>query len=163
MVGGKPDQVEEWRSYADGLGLGDSVHFLGTVSLAESLQFLELAAVLVSPRTGGTSVPLKIYSYLHAGKPIVATKLPAHTQLLDDEVAILAEPNARAYASAIERALADAELAQRLGRQAKAYAEREFTRSNYVNRLQMAYLAIKHARPIAEQKPLSRQHAVTRN
>ena len=37
----------------------------------------------------GTNTPLKIYQYLRSGRPIVATRLLTHTQVLDDEVAIL--------------------------------------------------------------------------
>ena len=45
--------------------------------------------VLVSPRSRGTNTPLKIYQYLRSGKPIVATRLLTHTQVLSDETAIL--------------------------------------------------------------------------
>ena len=34
----------------------------------------------------GTNTPLKIYQYLRSGRPIVATRLLTHTQVLDDEV-----------------------------------------------------------------------------
>ena len=39
--------------------------------------------VLVSPRSRGTNTPLKIYQYLRSGKPIVATRLLTHTQVLE--------------------------------------------------------------------------------
>ena len=55
--------------------------------------YLAYAAVLISPRLDGTTTPLKIYSYLHANKPIVATNITAHTQLLSPETAVLVEPN----------------------------------------------------------------------
>ena len=45
--------------------------------------------MLVSPRSTGTNTPLKIYQYLRSGRPIVATRLLTHTQVLDDDVAIL--------------------------------------------------------------------------
>ena len=45
--------------------------------------------MLVSPRIRGTNTPLKIYSYLRSGKPIVATDLLTHTQVLSPEVARL--------------------------------------------------------------------------
>ena len=46
----------------------------------------------MSPRSTGTNTPLKIYQYLRSGRPIVATRLLTHTQVLDDEVAFLTAP-----------------------------------------------------------------------
>ena len=43
--------------------------------------------MLVSPRIRGTNTPLKIYSYLRSGRPIVATNLLTHTQVLTPDVA----------------------------------------------------------------------------
>ena len=54
--------------------------------------FLDAADVLVSPRSRGTNTPLKIYQYLRSGRPIVATRLLTHTQVLSDEIAILTAP-----------------------------------------------------------------------
>ena len=52
--------------------------------------------ILVSPRIRGTNTPLKIYSYLRSGKPIVATDLLTHTQVLSPDVARLVAPDADA-------------------------------------------------------------------
>ena len=65
--------------------------------------FLDAADVLVSPRSLGTNTPLKIYQYLRSGRPIVATRLLTHTQVLDDEVAILTEPTAAGTRSCARR------------------------------------------------------------
>ena len=51
--------------------------------------YLLACDVLVSPRSRGTNTPLKIYQYLRSGKPIVATRLLTHTQVLSDDTAIL--------------------------------------------------------------------------
>ena len=41
--------------------------------------FVALADMLLSPRSKGTHTPLKLYSYLRSGKPILATDILAHT------------------------------------------------------------------------------------
>ena len=51
---------------------------------------LAQADVLVSPRTRGNNTPMKIYSYLDAGRAVLATDLPTHTQVLTPECARLA-------------------------------------------------------------------------
>ena len=66
--------------------------FAGQRPAEEIPRFLDAADVLVSPRSTGTNTPLKIYQYLRSGRPIVATRLLTHTQVLDDDVAILTEP-----------------------------------------------------------------------
>ena len=56
----------------------------------------EACDILVSPRIRGTNTPLKIYSYLRSGKPIVATDLLTHTQVLSPAVARLVAAGGRA-------------------------------------------------------------------
>ena len=68
--------------------------FAGQRPAEEIPLFLDAADVLVSPRSSGTNTPLKIYQYLRSGRPIVATRLLTHTQVLDDEVAILTDGDA---------------------------------------------------------------------
>ena len=68
--------------------------------------FLAMADVLVSPRAYGDNLPLKIFDYLAAGKPIVATDIPAHRALLDDESALLTGAWSPELASGIVKAAA---------------------------------------------------------
>ncbi|HEX3159155.1 MAG TPA: glycosyltransferase [Gemmatimonadaceae bacterium] len=84
--------------------------------------YLAMADVLVSPRTNGGNLPLKIFDYLASGRPIVATDIATHRAVLDDERAILVEPSAAALAAGIERVLADPAKAARLAAAGSAYA-----------------------------------------
>jgi glycosyltransferase involved in cell wall biosynthesis len=157
LVGGKPEQVAHWQHKANSLGLTEQVMFLGTVSLAESAHYLEVADALISPRLEGPSVPMKIYSYMLAGKAIVATNILAHTQVLDEVTAVLAEPNPKAFADALLRLLGDSELRQTLGRSARTFAEKEFSIESYIRKLDHAYLSIKYRQPIRDLKPPERE------
>jgi glycosyltransferase involved in cell wall biosynthesis len=139
LVGGKLHQISHWQRIAQQLGIAEQVHFMGTVPIEEASLYLMLAEVLVSPRTGGTSVPLKIYSYLYAGKATIATKLAAHMQVLNPEVAYLVEPNKEALAEGILTLLADSELRKRLGQQARQFAEEKYSFPNYLEKLRQIY------------------------
>lgn len=88
--------------------------------------FLALADVVVSPRAYGDNLPLKIFDYLAAGKPIVATDIPAHRALLDEDRALLTRAWSPEIASAIVRLLRDKPLAARLAASGQAYAEEKF-------------------------------------
>ena len=70
--------------------------------------------------------PLKLFDYMAAGVPIVASDLPALREVLrHEENALLARPDdPDAFAAAVRRMLADPVLAGRLGRQARADVRR---------------------------------------
>lgn len=84
--------------------------------------YLAMADLLVSPRAYGSNLPLKIFDYLAAGKPIVATDVPAHRTLLKGGRAELVEPTAEALARTIADLLLDRERAGHLADEARAYA-----------------------------------------
>lgn len=141
VVGGDARQVAHWQQEAAASGLGDSIYFPGRVPLSEAVAYLDLAEILVSPRTDGTSVPLKIYSYLRAGKPIVATDLPAHSQVLTDEMAILVAPTAKGLAQGILTLAHSPGLRQNLGSRGRELGTEWFKPADYVSRLEAVYQA----------------------
>lgn len=69
--------------------------------------YLALADILVSPRAYGDNVPLKVFDYVLAGKPVVATDIRAHRSLLNDETAVLVSSTPDAMAAGIIKLLAD--------------------------------------------------------
>jgi glycosyltransferase involved in cell wall biosynthesis len=90
LVGGEPAQVSAARDAVARRGAADSVVFTGQRPAEEIPAYLDAATVLVSPRSTGTNTPLKIYQYLRSGRPIVATDLRTHTQVLSRDTAFLA-------------------------------------------------------------------------
>jgi glycosyltransferase involved in cell wall biosynthesis len=57
---------------------------------------------------------MKVYSYLDSGRPLLATRVRAHTQILDDASALLAEPLPEPFGDALVRLLGDGALRRRL-------------------------------------------------
>src|SRR4030095_12729351 len=96
-------------------GVADAVIFAGQRPSDEIPLFLDAADVLVSPRSTGTNTPLKIYQYLRSGRPIVATRLLTHTQVLNDDVAILTTATSEGFAAGILTALTDVDRAREVG------------------------------------------------
>lgn len=139
LVGGEERQIRPMRELAQGLGVADAVTFTGQRPLSEMPAYFEAADVLVSPRTAGLNTPLKIYSYLASGRPIVATRILAHTQVLTPGVAVLADPTPEGLAAGISGVLADKPLAERLARRARAFAEAEFSHAAYLRKVRGAY------------------------
>jgi glycosyltransferase involved in cell wall biosynthesis len=134
LAGGHPDQVERARAEADRAGIGPATVFVGERPAGEIPSYLAAADVLVSPRSRGKNTPLKIYQYLRAGRPIVATNLLTHTQVLNPGVAELTDPTPAAFAAGILHVLQDREHALRLGAGAARLADAEYTYEAYVAR-----------------------------
>ncbi|HEY2432472.1 MAG TPA: glycosyltransferase family 4 protein [Vicinamibacterales bacterium] len=134
LAGGRPEQVAAARAEAIAAGVGDVVIFVGQRPAEEIPAYLDAADVLVSPRSLGTNTPLKIYQYLRAGRPIVATRLLTHTQVLDDEVALLTEPSPEAFGSGVLAAIADPERARAIGARARHLAETKYSYEAYLAR-----------------------------
>jgi glycosyltransferase involved in cell wall biosynthesis len=138
LAGGRPEQIDALRAEAATAGVEDVVMFAGQRPAEEIPAFLDAADVLVSPRSSGTNTPLKIYQYLRSGRPIVATRLLTHTQVLNDDVAILAEATAPAFGDAIVRALADPNRARIIGERARQLAETKYSYETYLERTRKA-------------------------
>ena len=123
IVGGhaqEPD-LARVRALADKLGIASRVRFTGLVDPPDVRALLSQASVLVLPNppsaisTRFTS-PLKLFEYMAARRPIVATDLPAMREVLTPDVhAIFVVPgSAPALSAGIRRVLSDPELAVRL-------------------------------------------------
>jgi glycosyltransferase involved in cell wall biosynthesis len=147
LVGGDPSQIAKVRALAGATGVAERVLFVGERPAEEIPAYLDAATVLVSPRSAGTNTPLKIYQYLRAGRPIVATRLLTHTQVLDDEVAILTEPTAEGFAEGILRALRDPALARGVGERARLLAETKYSYDAYLDRTREACTALAGGTP----------------
>ena len=138
LAGGRPEQIAAARTLAARSGVDASVVFAGQRPAEEIPMFLDAADVLVSPRRVGTNTPLKIYQYLRSGRPIVATRLLTHTQVLDDEVAILTGVTPEAFASGILVALTDPERARAVGASARELADTKYSYEAYLARTRQA-------------------------
>lgn len=141
IVGGAAPMIKKYQQRAAEMDLSDNVVFVGTVPVTEALEYLELATLLASPRTEGLSVPLKLYSYLYSGKPVLATNIYAHTQSLTDERAMLVEPTPSDFANGMSRLLDDGALCRELGENGRAYVEETFSMRVYLTKLEHAFLS----------------------
>ena len=151
LAGGKPEQVERARAQAEDAGIADVTLFAGERPASDMPAYLLASDVLVSPRSKGTNTPLKIYQYLRSGRPIVATRLLTHTQVLSDETAILTGVSSAEFADGILRALDNPLLAQSVGLRARELAETKYSYDAYLERTRRACGAL-----AAPQGPVDR-------
>ncbi|MFI4946148.1 MAG: glycosyltransferase [Burkholderiales bacterium] len=94
------------------------------------------------PRVKGENTPFKIYSYLASGRPIVATRTPTHTQLLDDSLAFLVDPTSEALAAGQRQALEQKDDARARAERGLALVEREYSVERYREKIARAYTEV---------------------
>lgn len=138
LIGGDKATLDQYRKWSEEHGVARNVMLMEKIPVQEVSQYTELAEVLVSPRTSGTNTPLKIYSYLRSGRPIVATNLVTHTQVLNQEIAILTEPNPEAFARGIIDALGNPEV-RGMAERARRVAEEKYSYNEYVAKTSRLY------------------------
>jgi glycosyltransferase involved in cell wall biosynthesis len=129
--GGRPSQVDQLRARAAGQAVDGHIHFLGEVAPEAADALLATADVLVSPRASGDNTPLKLFSYLRAGRPIVATDILSHTQVLSADHARLVAAEPHSMAGGIIDVLGSPAVAQTLAAGAAALADRYSPESFY--------------------------------
>ena len=139
IIGGAPHDVAACRTRAAGLGLATRIHVLGPRPLNRLQYYLEQADVLVSPRLRGVNTPMKIYSYLLAGRAVLATRIESHTQVMDDSFACLVEPEPDAMGRALGELLRDPARRGHLSAAAAAVARERHSAEAYRRTLLAAY------------------------
>jgi len=152
LVGGRPEQGTEVTRQAARLGLAEDVIYAGRCSVEEIPSYLAAADILVSPRRDGINTPCKVYDYLRAGKPVVATRTASHLDVLDDQCAVLADSTPQAFAAALLAVLRDPALSDRLSMAATERA-RDFGAGPFLRQTAAAYREVGVAAPSGQRWP----------
>lgn len=120
MVGGAPHQIAILKKEYP------HVYFMGYRPYTELPLNQKVADVLVLPNSAKSKVsniftsPLKLFSYMASGRPIVASNIPSLREVLEDESnAILVEPDdPRSLAQGILKVLQNKDLSQKISKKA---------------------------------------------
>jgi glycosyltransferase involved in cell wall biosynthesis len=163
FVGGEAEQISALEADVKRRGVADRCLILGRQTPQASLRVIECADILVVPRTRGSHTGFKIATCMAAGKPLVATRIPAHTQVLDESLAALVEPTAVGIAEGIQSILADPVGAEARARRAKAYAEDRLGSELFRTKLAEALARLGRSReivPASEGPPAGEAEAV---
>jgi glycosyltransferase involved in cell wall biosynthesis len=144
IVGGhdrEPD-LERVKTLARKLGIVDRVTFTGPVDPPQVRGSLARATVLALPNPASAistrfTSPLKLFEYMAAGRPIVASDLPAFREVLvPGETAVLVPPgDPAALADGLRAIISDPTLGTRLATAARA-AVRDYTWDRRAERLE---------------------------
>lgn len=141
IVGGRDEDIVKYREKAKVLEVADAAILFGPRPVSDLGGYLMQADILASPRTQGNNTPMKVYTYLDAGKALLATRIYSHTQAVDDSVACLVDTSAEAVAAGIERLVDDHQYRIELGERAHQRAVEKHSWSFFRNELVTFYKA----------------------
>lgn len=134
LAGGRQSQIDVLRESAEKRGIASHFHFPGNLPIQELAFYMNIANVFVSTRTIGNNPPLKIYDYLRAGKPIVATNINAHTQILNKDIAVLVDPSPEFIAKGIVSVIDNPSYAKILGQRSREFFENNYSTQQKIER-----------------------------
>lgn len=118
------------------LGLSDRVTFHGWMDHSDLPAALGRADILVMPSLA-EGLPVALIEAMGSGLPIIATDIPGHRQVADDDALHLVPPaNASAIAAAISDLAADSARRLALGARARAVAHESYEWSRIVDDLE---------------------------
>jgi glycosyltransferase involved in cell wall biosynthesis len=152
IVGGKKEDLQKYKVLSQKLEIDPYVQFLGPKPVEDLDAYLSVADILVSPRISGVNTPMKIYSFLESGKAIVATNLRTHTQVLDKQVAILAEPTPKEFAEGVLLAASDEKLRKKLGVNGKKLALAKYKSKDFQSTVNIIYDMLDNSPPMNIKK-----------
>lgn len=141
IVGGLDEDVDRNRHIAESKGV-QNIKFVGFVNHVDVPFYLKSSDILVMPYTtsmtikGGTKAeqftsPIKLFEYMAAAKPIVATSIPSVKEILQDSVnSILVDPDSgQAIRDGLEKVLSNDTLSEKIaakaGREIQKYTWEE--------------------------------------
>ena len=111
---------------------------------------LGVSNIAVSTRTDGVNMPLKVFDYLAAGLPVVATDIPAHRSL-DGKGLKLVDATPAAFAAGILALLSEPDALNQLREQARHTAAEELNWPAFRDQVAQIYesFGASHAGPAA--------------
>ena len=82
---------------------------------------------------------MKVFPYMHSGKPVLLTDLYTHNQIFTENEAFLAPGNPEDFAAGIVSLAGDEKLRERIGKNGRVFVERNHTFEAHSRRLNEAY------------------------
>src|SRR3990172_8299209 len=144
IIGGMKEDITYYKKEADILEISNRVYFLGQKPFDELEYYLTEADIIACPRIKGVNTPMKIFPFLHSGKPVIATDLYTHTQILSNGEALLAAPTPKDFAKGIIQLVNDENLCKKLGENGMTFIEKNHTYKAHKERLLDVYDWIEH-------------------
>lgn len=141
-MGGEPDRVDRQRARAAAEGISAHLYFLGSIPHSEVPSHLAAMDVCLIADTQDWSSPTKFFEFAAMGRPVVAARSPAVTEVFGpagDTGLMFERGNARDMVRRILEVVDDPSLATRLGAAARRHILKHYTWTCNIGRVMMLY------------------------
>ncbi len=126
---GEGDLWHDWQALAAAQGLGDRIHWVGTVPMDRMSVYYNMAAIAVMPAVThpATGLAVTVLDAMSCAKPIVASDAAGNRLAVKDGVngLIVPENDAGALAEALAALIADPERRARMGDESRRLIDTE--------------------------------------
>ena len=139
IIGGKKNDIDKYIEKAKALGISDKIYFAGPRLLKDLPVYLSQADILLSPRLKGKNTPMKLYSYLISGKPVLATNIESHTQVIDNTCSKLVNPDPESFAKGFKELIENENLRKKIGEAGRLLAKKNYSLESYKLKLKNIY------------------------
>ncbi len=139
LIGGSAEDIRKYTRKTKELGIASKVFFCGPRPVNMLGFYLRQADIVVSPRVQGENTPMKIYSYMDSGRPVLATDLPTHRQVLDPSIACLVEANPEKMAAGMTQLAGNPRLCAQLAARAGQRVEKEYSPAAFERKVKAFY------------------------
>jgi len=120
---GRGPETDNLRGLAQGLGIGESVHFVGAVPYREVPRLMAACDAFVTASVSEVH-PLSLIEAMASGLPVVGIDAPGVADTISDGVdGFLAPYDAAAFSAKLTRLVMDDELRRRMGAAARAKSQ----------------------------------------
>jgi glycosyltransferase involved in cell wall biosynthesis len=134
---GEGEEEQHYRGLAAELGVEQRVHFLGLRHDVERV--LAAARVLVVPSHWDEAFGLSLVEGMASARPVVVTRSGAMPEIVGDTGLVVPKRDPQAMAGAVNKLLADEQLAVALGKAARKRAEERYSMQQWVDQTVAAY------------------------
>lgn len=140
LVGDGLDEAK-LKKLAQGLPGAERIEFLGRVTPEVSRAHLESASVVIMPSRDAEGIPLVGLEAALARRPIVGSRIPGITEVVEHEKTglLVDEEDIDGFAKALSRCLDEPDFARQLGANARAFVASEYGWSGYVESYEALY------------------------
>ncbi len=134
-VGGRPEDIAPWQKQLQNQSV-HNVTITGFIPNSQLPLYQAAADILVMPyekKISGSSGgdiskvinPMKMFDYMAAGRPIIASEIPVFHEVLHEDFAIFCEPSStKAWVEAVHDLIQDSNSRENMGNLARQEAEK---------------------------------------
>jgi glycosyltransferase involved in cell wall biosynthesis len=139
LVGDGPFKAE-LQQFADALGLGDRVQFVGALSRIEVAKLLSMSSVFVFPSLK-EGLPSSVMEAMACGVPVVGSDIPGVSDVVvQGETGLLVRPkNSEALANAILTLMNDENMQNEFGRKGRELMIQRYSWNTVIRRMESIY------------------------